>query len=181
MGAKSRESCWGSKNSWHHRALCYSSCACVKGEQKSLLFRPCSIYPPWYDPQRLAREHPTPLCCLGEPKYWGLPKKRGGWSTGAALGRLQSSCYPFLVLWHHPVAAGRGLSLPCHHHVSPCSPVPQGPGDGDGPLRISSHLAGGAATWLVAQPGPPGRRSPGHCCHLQTEEEHREGEGEPGL
>lgn len=40
----------------------------MKGDQQSLLFRPRSISPPWCEPQRLAREDPTPLCCLGEPQ-----------------------------------------------------------------------------------------------------------------
>lgn len=72
-------------------------------------------------------------------------------------------CSSFLVLWHHPVAAGRGLSFPCHHQVS----LTQGLAErGPSPL---CHQPPVLVAWK-------GRRSPGRCCHLQTEP----GEGEGG-
>lgn len=72
-------------------------------------------------------------------------------------------CSSFLVLWHHPVAAGRGLSFPCHHQVS----LTQGLAErGPSPL---CHQPPVLVAWQ-------GRRSPGRCCHLQTEP----GEGEGG-
>lgn len=55
-------------------------------------------------------------------------------------------CRSFLVLWHHPVAAGRGLSFPCHHQAS----LKQGLAE-QGPSPPCHQPA-----VLVAWPGPQG-------------------------
>lgn len=123
------------KNSWSCQTLCYCLTCMMKGEQKSLLFRPRSIYPPCCDPQWLCREDATPCVVWESPNIGVFPKR------GAALGRLQGSSCPFLVLWHHPVAAGKALSLPSHHVLSPCSPALRGPGDLGGSQNISDGLA----------------------------------------
>lgn len=96
-----------------------------------------SAITPFQTPQHLSSLVRTPAAGQGGPNtpvlsgrapVMGSSQKGESQSPGAALGRLQNSCCPFLVLWHHPVAAGRGLSLPCHHHGSvPLPPTSPGP------------------------------------------------------
>lgn len=136
-------------------------------DQRSLLFRPCSIYPSWCDSEWLARDDPTLLCCLGKTQYWGLPKKRDSWSPGAALRGCRAGAARFwscgTIQWL--LAEDRHFSV-----TTMC--------------RLAAQLGRALATEVVpqapvvAQPGPPGSRSPDHGCHLQTGEQHREGEGE---
>lgn len=100
--AKSRESCWGSEWSRHHQALSY--------RYRKLLFSD-------YTEFLLLDETggPDPPVLSGRAPIFSVFPKRG---VARAQEQLQKGCCPFLVLWHHPVAAGRGLSLPCHRHAS---------------------------------------------------------------
>lgn len=111
----------------------------------------------------------NPPVLSGKATILGSSQKAGQLEPWSSPQRLQSRCCPFLVLWHHPVAAGRGSSLLCHHHVSSCSPARQGPGDRAGPPSTGGGSARSSreqvsrsrlspADWRAAQGGRRGAR-----------------------
>lgn len=102
---------------------------------------------------------PDPAVLSGRAPILGVFPKRG---VAGAREQLQNGCCPFLVLWHHPVAAGRGLSLPCHRHASLEAGVTLGTEVVPRASSAASGSAGSSGEEASRSPLSPANRRGGH-------------------